>query len=125
VAIRGRQGAGLRRAGRGRSLALGRAVLEALAYAEAFGGKNAKVVRRGAGVTVSRTPALETDESPASAGFLVMERTGIEPVTSGLQILSRKGQGWSARAGAGWLRQSTASDRSQKGHAGQPDLTRI
>jgi hypothetical protein len=40
-----------------------------------------------------------------------MERTGIEPVTSGLQILSRLRQRWSARAEAGWLQQSTAAER--------------
>jgi hypothetical protein len=33
-----------------------------------------------------------------------MERTGIEPVTSGLQILSGAGQAWSARVDVRWLR---------------------
>jgi hypothetical protein len=54
-----------------------------------------------------------------------MERTGIEPVTSGLQILSRADQGWSARVDARRLRDWELSQASRGTHDGQPDLTQI
>ena len=41
-------------------------------------------------------------ESPALAGLSVVERTGIEPVTSGLQILSGVRRRWPSIVSAGW-----------------------
>jgi hypothetical protein len=55
----------------------------------------------------------------------VMERTGIEPVTSGLQILSGAGQAWSSRVDARSLCDWELSHASRATHDGQPDLTQI
>jgi hypothetical protein len=54
-----------------------------------------------------------------------MERTGIEPVTSGLQILSRGGQVWSAYVDVRRLCDSELSDAARGTHDGPPDLTQI
>jgi hypothetical protein len=54
-----------------------------------------------------------------------MERTGIEPVTSGLQILSSVDQPWSADVESRWLRSLRLGHLSLVGDDGQRDLTRI
>ena len=54
-----------------------------------------------------------------------MERIGIEPMTSGLQILSRTDQAWSAHVGMRWLRGLRLSHPSRVVGDGQPDLTQI
>jgi hypothetical protein len=57
--------------------------------------------------------------------FLVMERTGIEPVTSGLQILSSDGQPWSSRVDVRRACVWELSHVSRGIDDGQSDLTQI
>jgi hypothetical protein len=54
-----------------------------------------------------------------------MERTGIEPVTSGLQILSGGGQPWSAHVDVRRFRDWELSHASRGTDDSQPDLTQI
>jgi hypothetical protein len=54
-----------------------------------------------------------------------MERTGIEPVTSGLQILSAAGQAWSSRVDARRLSDWELTHPSRGTDDGHPDLTQI
>jgi hypothetical protein len=60
-----------------------------------------------------------------NTGFAVMERTGIEPVTSGLQILSGAGQVGSLGVGMWEVRDWEPSHASRDTGGGPPDLTRI
>jgi hypothetical protein len=60
-----------------------------------------------------------------NTGFAVMERTGIEPVTSGLQIRSEAGHAWSLRVGLRRLRDWELSHASRGTGDGHPDLTQI
>jgi hypothetical protein len=54
-----------------------------------------------------------------------MERAGIEPATSGLQILSGAGQAWSSRVDVRCLRDWELSHASRGTDDGHPDLTQI
>jgi hypothetical protein len=55
----------------------------------------------------------------------MVERTGIEPVTSGLQILSGASQAWSSRVDVRRLCDFELSHASRGTDDGQPDLTQI
>jgi hypothetical protein len=61
----------------------------------------------------------------AYAALFFMERTGIEPVTSGLQILSSVGQPWSSCVDVRRLRVWRPSHVSRGADDGQSDLTQI
>ena len=67
----------------------------------------------------------EENKKPGCAGPFSMERIGIEPMTSGLQILSAADQAWSACVNPRRLRDSAPRCTSRGSHGGQPDLTRI
>ena len=54
-----------------------------------------------------------------------MERIGIEPMTSGLQILSGDGHQWSSRIDVRRLREGELSHASRVTVGGQADLTQI
>jgi hypothetical protein len=67
---------------------------------------------------------LENEKAPLPGPFSV-ERAGIEPATSGLQILSGAVQAWSSRVDVRPLRDWELSHASGGTDDGQPDLTQI